>query len=379
MSSLAPIVEVARASTRKAGDQSFTFTFLATPARIAALERANDERVLNVQVDGSRIREFSRIANGSAVEVTGDLGGNENHLARSFASLLSYQSGRFQGEFPAQFYLLEEDVASFDTTVNQKEVRGYFNLPKFLEFLKQVSDLDSRVSTTRMFSFLGHKRLHLEVRYDVESAARIPSLSVVDEIQDALFCEPNREQKLQLFKNVLSKALEGVPPSDRFVRLLVRFEAVVEAFRNDYQAFLTEFSHDRRREEFERLRVAHLQKITSAVTDVWGKLLAIPVGQALLVTQFKPDVASALSNVALMAGSTVFLILGLLLFYAHGHVLGDLREEINEEIAHLEGRFDKGEVEKRFRSVRRRLRVVRWLPIVLAVFLSIGPSSKQLR
>lgn len=214
--------------------------------------------------------------------------------------------------------------------------------------------------------------MQLAVRFAPADAGLMPAPAKLNALKEELHSEPNRDQKTQLFKNVLIKILDSVPSERRFGRLLADFDVIVEVYRNDLQAFLTEFSHDRRREEFDRKRLHHLQKISSAVTDVWNKVLAIPIGQALLVTQFKPEISAALANVALLVASLVFLSIGFLLFLVHGQVLKELREEIDEEIAALEGRYDKNEVAKKFEAVRRRLRVVRAIPVVLATLLGVG-------
>jgi len=53
-------------------------------------------------------------------------------------------------------------------------------------------------------------------------------------------------------------------------------------------------------------------------------------------------------------------------------VLRDLGREIDEEIAALEGKYDKDEVSKRFSTVRHRLLFVRCMPILLMFLLSLG-------
>lgn len=375
MSRLAAFVALCRAARTKSSDGArVELTVTTTPeilARIREVDAVDLNREMEVRLAGEVIEDLSSLAIGVDVTISGATGGNSFHVARSFSELLAYQNGHFLSRLPTEFYLLQEDVASFDSVISRLEVAGYLRIPKLLDLIRRLSDLEAPRPQLE-FTFLAARKLVLPVRYSASDASAVPTEAKLDDVAERVFCSPHREQREQLFKNALVKFTESAPAERRFAQLLVRFDALVEAYGHDLHAFLTEFSHDRRREEFERKRLVHLQRINAAATDLWGKLLAFPIGQAVLVTQFKSDPGSELANDALLLGAVVFVVIGTLFLFAHGQVLKDLRREIDEEITSLEGKYDPAEVRSRFSNVRGRLTFVRWVPVALIFLLLLG-------
>jgi len=335
---------------------------------------ASAYRQPDVYVDGQQQhRALSAIAAGTVVELRFDgLTSNQKVVAQNLEQLLSHQQGLFLYKAPPEYFLLHERYATGDDHAPEL-VQAYQRVPRLFELIRAVADVvlgDGTASPT--FVVLGGKRMDLAAKYDIETLKVLPAADSVDALAVELQSSPFIDAKKNLFKKVLVRLLEAAPQEQRFAELAKRFEAARQAFAADFDLYSTEFNFEKVRESFEQKRLAFVLQLNATTSDLLGKMLAIPVGQGIIVSQLKDDPAASVGNVALLFGSWVFAAFAVLLLFNQHHSLKQIKQEIKVENDSLKVRFPQlhQRISEMFTLLQRRAALHTWaFPAVVAALL----------
>ncbi|MCS3358832.1 hypothetical protein NYL07_02925 [Xanthomonas translucens pv. translucens] len=341
---------------------------------VRLVDEASAYRVPDIFIGGRQQHEhLSHIADGIEVELRFDgLTSNQKVIAQNLRSMLKYQQGFFLYKAPPEYYLLDEKYAIGDPVV-PGIVQAYQRVPRLFDFIQSISDvtLDSG-SPFPSFVVLGGKRLDIVANYSVDVLAKLPPADEIEALIVTVQTAPLLDAKRGLFKKVLVRLLEATPKELRFAKLVERFAAIVQAFEADFDLYQTEFNFEKIREGFEQKRLAFVLQLNATTTDLLGKVLAIPLGQGLIVSQLKDDPNALIGNVALMIGSLVFALLALLLILNQQNSLKQIKLEIKLESEALQARFPQlyERIEDIFKLLRRRATWHIWgFPVVIGLLL----------
>ena len=351
------------------------------------LEVRNSQEIERLVTDASAYRQpeiyirqqqqhcaLSSISMDVAVELRFDgLVSNNKVFAANLGSLLGYQQGLFLVNAPPEYFLLEEGYATGDLAVPTL-IQAYQRLPKLFELLRSISDVvigDGTSSPT--FVLLSGKRLDISVSYDVNTLSFMPSGEVIDEMLVELGGAPFVDAKKNLFKKVVARLLETAPIEARFDIFVQRFDTVHDVFAADFELYITEFDFEKVREGFEQKRMTFVLQLNNATSDLLTKILAIPIAQGLVVSQFRSGVGAALGNVALFLGSLVFAALAILLIINQQQSLSQIKHEVQIEDDALRRRFPSlhQRLDGMFDVLKRRAWLHTWMfPAAIVCLLS---------
>lgn len=292
---------------------------------------------------------------------------NSRGVWQNLRDMLTWQDGTFLNRLPAEFYLVDEDHSSAEPAT-KPEVAAYQRIPKFLAFLQETSDARYEIADRDTFVIVTGKKISVPVLYTVDDLASMPAEPLIDHATAVVLSAPQKPEKLELLKRVVVRTLQDIGQEQRFARLLISFAHVVSAFEADRDHYMSEFSFEKLRESFERKKLDYVLKIDAAVGDLVGKVLAIPIGQAVIVSQYTQGANFA--NFALLAGAISFTAIGALVFYSHHSTLNELATEIAAEREATEKKHPElfERVKDVFGPVRRRAiagRVIAWFTLVL--------------
>lgn len=292
---------------------------------------------------------------------------NTRGVWRNLRDMLTWQHGTFLNRIPDEFYLVEEGYAS-DEAGAKPVVAAYQRIPKFLAFLQETSDARYEIADRDTFVIVTGKKINVPVLYTVDDLASMPAEALIDHATAVALSVPQKPEKLELLKRVVVRTLQDIDEKQRFSRLLISFPHVVSAFEADRDHYMSEFAFEKLRDSFERKKLDYVLKIDSAVSDLVGKVLAIPIGQAVIVSQYTQG--SNFANLALLVGAISFTAIGSLLFASHLSTLSELATEISAERDATEKKHP--ELFKRLKDVfdplKRKAnlgRAVAWLTLVL--------------
>lgn len=285
-------------------------------------------------------RSLSAIEEGAEIELKFDgLSSNSKVFSESLQTLVASQQGLFLYNAPPEYFLLEEDYATGDEVIPPL-VGAYQRVPRLFELVRSVADVvlaDGTSSPT--FVILAGKRMDISAAYSFDALDDMPSGDAIDAVSVELQSQPYSDAKKAIYKKVLLRQLEATPQSKRFSELATRFDAIREAFASDFDLYTTEFNFAKVRDELEQKRLSFMLQLNASTTDLMGKMLAIPVGQGLIVSQLKNDPSAVISNIALLIGSLVFAAFAGLLIANQQHSLRQIKHEIDIESNTLKERF----------------------------------------
>ena len=170
------------------------------------------------------------------------------------------------------------------------------------------------------------------MRYDVAALDRV-SIDAIEALLGEFKDDVHRDQKRAILENAIVQMTEPQPTA-RFVYLLDNLTAPRENVRNGYRLFASSFSYTKIRGEVEAAKVDYIGKIHKTLIDIQGQLLGIPVATVIVASQLKASQDCGVefwTNIAVLAGAWVFLILLLIAIMNQWVTLGPIAEEIKSQ------------------------------------------------
>ena len=252
-------------------------------------------------------------------------------LANNVGTMLRLNRGRYLGEAPTEYYLIDENHASWEPTTHP-DVLAYARAIRITALTKQLADVvRSRDETAGEAIMLSSRKLTIPLAYDAASLSKVASEEEIGATEAAIFNEHHLDARRDIAKRVLVRFFDSTPEMDRFADLMTRLAEVRQAFLADFDVYASGFNFDKARDDFERRKLDFVVKANTASSDVMNKLIAIPVGQGLLVSQMKVEASLSVVNAALLAGSIVFAVIALALILNQVSVLKQVGEELRAE------------------------------------------------
>lgn len=336
----------------------------------------SDGWVTTLRVDGQEItRPLQSLDDGVLVElVVSGMTRLKQVVANNVSTMLRDGHGKFLGEQPENYFLLSENYASWEEASHQ-DVLAYRRALKAVAFLKRLEDvMRERLGTAGEVVLLSSRKLVVPIFYDSTVLHRVASQSEIEGFEEDVFRDHHRDARKDIAKRVLVRFLDSVPENERFADFLTRLPELRQAFLADFDIYSSGFSFDKARDEFERKKLDFVVKINGATSDVMNKLIAIPVGQGLLVSQMKKEVGFELVNIALLVGSFIFVFIAIILIVNQIKTLIHIREELNSEKKILQERarptYEK--LSGLISSLEGKLsHHILWVPIALGALISI--------
>ena len=152
----------------------------------------------------------------------------------------------------------------------------------------------------------------------------------------------HQDQKIAILATALVQNTERVPAAQRFPYLLDNLGAVTETLRQGYRLFASSFSYSKIRSEVEAARADYIAKIHKTLIDIQGQLLGIPVATIIVVSQLKTSQACGVefwTNVAVLAGAWVFLVLLLVAIVNQWMTLAAIGDDIRGQQKRLKNEY----------------------------------------
>lgn len=369
------IVSVIRSGSRPVLDgDALSVRIQAGVELLNTLEAIHASNTVRVFDNGIELYvELQEIQVGRLIDVTvARVQGQSFHLAQNLAELVEYQGGRFLVHRPPAWYLIDEDFLNGEPT-ESVSIGGYNRLPEFLSFFEAVADFTSTHETRRSYVFLANERLDVPVVCGAAALAELPTSDEIRILVDEVLAPPQVKAKKGLYKRALLRYLDSVSDEGRFEASVRGFATITKSFEASRDNFLSDFEFDKLTERFERKREEYMLKIDAVCGELLTKVLALPVAQAIVVSQYKAG--APLSNVALLVGSGIVAILGAAFVSNQVHAIGEIRTNAKRERQDVERRHPElySRIRNSYDSVLHRLSVYgRALPGIVIVVLLLS-------
>lgn len=238
--------------------------------------------------------------NGGMIEIDFMLPSGTVGFHKSFESFIVSTPTLSKGKLPESFYIIDEDWSPTDTTTNKKfeQITLCCDLVNNLCKLALVADRSSSGSHENLFfSLPGDKEKKpktfvLETKLDASILnTKIRHTKLVKSLAD-----DKNEGKLHLeerklfFWTAVADVLESAGEKERtFTYVLRNWENVLQKYWQNLQTYVHGFSFDKLRGELAKAELEFGTKLSTALGDLAGKLLALPVSLGGLVLLNKAE------------------------------------------------------------------------------------------
>ncbi|HDS1303515.1 TPA: hypothetical protein QEK28_000311 [Stenotrophomonas maltophilia] len=372
---LGRIVEVIREGREPAVRGDSLYVSVSASPRIkellADIHEANAVRVFIGDVE--QFEDFSDLKDFAEYRVSiAKIQGANFHIAQDFSSFLNYQEGRFLVDPPAAWYLIDSNYLSGEGA-DSEEVKGYLRLPQLLELLEDVSDFSSVKGVTKFYVFLADERFDLPIACEPGLLKNVPSCEAMEAVREDVFVKPRQPAKRELLKRSIVRHVRSLAEDARFPSLLRSFLSVVASYEAARDNFFSEFEFEKLNEKFERKREEYMLKIDSVCSDLLTKVLALPVAQAIVVSQYKDG--AVLANLALVFGSAIVSLLGVAFISNQIHAIREIRKSAMRERDEVAERYPDlyKRIDGSYKQVIVRLALyARLLPAMVALLLLVS-------
>jgi len=298
--------------------------------------------------------------------------GSTFHFAENLGGLLAFQGGQYLYSRPAFWYLIEEDHAWDEATTNSR-ILGLKRIGALVELLESAADIVTTQGVHKVFVFLGNERVNVPLQYAASDLEEVPGSEDIEASREELLTPPRVKLKLALYKGALARHLGSVEEKLRFVALMKGFSTIERAYSANRDNFLSEFEFEKLNEKFERKREEYMVRIDAICGDLLTKVLALPVAQAIVVSQYKDGADFA--NAALIAGSFILSILGIGFVANQVHAIREMRAAAARERDEVKAKHPElfVRIKGSYGAVLTRLRFyARLLPITVSVLILLS-------
>ncbi|MCL1127946.1 hypothetical protein [Shewanella surugensis] len=284
---------------------------------------------------------FANIGNMVKVQLSSEELKKKNlSIFNEWADFLSFKPNLLYP--PESFIILQEGIV-FPSGSIEGKLKHFFDISSFLHLLNDNADHSTKVTSKVIdeLVFLHKSRLDIPIILTTDSLNEaLDGYSIVD----SLFKDDShKEQKISIFKEVMYGLLINIPVKDRLNYLLLNFGEFSKRFNENYQLFVSEFSFDDVRKEYEENKRDYLTKLNDIFSSVQTKMLGIPI--SLAIASFKMssvvDGISFWTNFLLAISITIYSIMMFMLIANQKHTLSAVKSEYQSQMTRLKHQYSE--------------------------------------
>lgn len=288
------------------------------------------------------------------------------YLKRSVGELLLIRQALI--EEPKAYYIIEDGFFRESDEI-PPAIQAY---RKVLEIYKLLAEAAAYADPQKQeLVFIHEGKFLLPVRYGEDLFARL-KIAEANRFLEMLANELHREEKLSLLGNAVVNLTKSTDPKARFSYLINNIDAVADEVAKGYRLYVSQFSYTKIKSDVEAARVDFVTKIHKTIIDIQTQLLGIPIATFIVASQFKVAKACGLtlwSNVAVLVGAWIFIVLLFIAIINQWMTLASIRWEIERQRKKLETDFEiiSQDFLGIFRELRRRICWHRGVLVVISV------------
>lgn len=218
------------------------------------------------------------------------------HVYQSWDWLLSKQDNRLV--IPQHFMIIDEDYRIYSDDEDHPLVNSYRKVIELITHLKNVVDHENNPAS---LVYLCHSKLTVDIVYGKQALENLNASNF--EMFTETMQEPEHgNQKKYILQEILFNMLLQVIQRDRFESLLIRLQEFLIQFEHGYRLFVTSFSFDNVRREYEEKYREYNGKLNASISDVATKALATPITMLFSISNISAT-STAVSNYAIAVSS----------------------------------------------------------------------------
>lgn len=322
------------------GDEGLCFRVMVTDAFINRVDAvfAIVPDFLTFRLEKIHAYESLKLLKEKVISVSVDTGILQNHgleIYEDWPSFLRKIKNRLKS--PSFFYVISDD-SLFPRDREEHKVRHYLDIIALVEIL--CDNCDFRSSDTRLV-FLHKSNLEFEIDFgEPEVDAGLDGITIFQEMFKG---EEHTGQKKSLLKESLYNMIANVNEKFRFKNLLNNFGSFSTQITQSYHLFVSEFSFDDVRREYEEKTREYVFEINKIFADVQTKMLGVPAILALAAFRFstisQPN--QWIPNLIILVAVLVYLHMMIYLIRSQDDTLLAIKREIKSQMKRFRKDYQK--------------------------------------
>lgn len=243
---------------------------------------------------------------------------------------------------PDNFYLLD-DRLTYPTDVIEGELKHYLGVVKLVELLIEHADHTEHLSDVVVdkVTYLHKARIDIQLQYGKDDL--VDSLDGITAIYAYFGDNSHKEQKVSILKEALFGLGIANNTEKKLSYLIQNFGEFSKRFIENYNLFVSEFSFDEVRKEYEEKKRDYFIKLDEIFSSVQSKMLGIPISLALASFKLSTivDEKSFWANLFLSISIIVYSAMMIMLIKNQKHSLKALKSEFTSQMNRLKHQYSE--------------------------------------
>lgn len=330
----------------KQHDDGFEFSFIANEKVLRVIKESIDVGVpfSSFSIDDLSV-EFGSIKSkiGSQVIVlllTEQLRNEDLNIYWDWDKLFEYKPNITL--VPNNFFILSDRTIHPREPVSSK-VKHYHDVCKIINLLISRSDHTLSLTNTIVKEVIFLHKCRIEIPIDFTAKVLDEGLDGIS-IVNALFEDlSHKEQKTSILKEVIYSLLSNVSKAERLQYLLSHFGEFSKRLNENYQLFVSEFSFDDVRKEYEESKRDYFTKLNDVFSSVQTKMLGIPISLALASLKMSSivDDISFWTNFLLALSVVIYSSMMIMLIKNQKHTLNAVKNDYESQMSRLKHQYEQ--------------------------------------
>lgn len=325
-------------------EDGIDFSFTVSLEKLRLLKEFNDAGLPDLSFDtGEQWVDLGDLSSRIGKEVKAELLFQELKAAglnvyQDWSHFFSYKPHLIS--VPDSFLILS-DHTIHPNEPTSKQVKHYFDVCKIVQLLISRADYIKKITDeiVEEVIFLHKEKLEIPINYTAEVLEEgLDGISIVN----ALFEDNSHiEQKISIFKEVISSFLSNISKTERLQYLLCHFGEFSKRLNENYQLFVSEFSFDDVRKEYEESKREYFTKLNDVFSSVQTKMLGVPISIAFASFKMNSFVTSAsfLTDSLLGLSIVIYSIMMILMIANQNHSLKAVKTDYESQMARLKHHY----------------------------------------
>jgi len=240
-------------------------------------------------------------------------------------------------------FLILSDHTIYTGSTPSIIIKHYFDVCDVLRLLISRADHTKNFTSTIVeeIVFLHKNKLEITIEYDEKVfEGGMDGISIVKSLFDD---EAHIEQKISILKEVLHSLLFNMPKTERLGYLLSNFGEFSKRLTENYQLYVSEFSFDDVRKEYEESKREYFTKLNDVFSSVQTKMLGIPISIAFASFKMSTiaDKADSLSNPLLSLAIVIYSLMMILMIKNQKHSLFAVKHDYDSQMSRLKHHYSE--------------------------------------
>lgn len=294
---------------------------------------------------GEKYREFKSLHAQPDVQLTIQISSEDLSLIglnvyTSWDDFLKSRKNIFKT--PENFLILSDGVI-FPQNSKEGKIKHYLEVRDFLTILIKNADHTINLTSEVIEEVIFLHKTKIEIPILLDEMSIQNSLDGFTIIKSLFEDNSHVEQKKSILKEVLYGLLNAINKSERLLYLLSNFGEFSKRLSENYQLFVSEFSFDDVRKEYEESKREYIVKLNDIFASVQTKMLGIPISLAVASIKLSPiiDITTFWSNLLLFLAVGLYSWMMFILISNQKHTLSSVRDEYRSQMTRLRHQYSE--------------------------------------